>query len=151
RYMPYVALPPGTRASRLAVASARWDAILLIRPDLTPAIDLQRKLIGPVIALSDRIQQRRLPPLSLPAKDVAAKLAKAIPPLAAEPIPIPTAVLKPTLIDLCIELGRGGAGEAAEHIRTAIDAGTLDAGSLLTASLGRDQKAIQTGGAHRGL
>jgi FdhE protein len=149
--MPYVPLPPGTRASRLTVATARWDAIVAIRPDLTPAIDLQRKLIGLVIDLADRVERSRLPRLSLPAKYVAAKLSKGVPALAAEPIPMPTAVLRPTLLELCTELARGGAGESAEHIRTAIDAGTLEAGSLLTASLGRDQKAIKTGGAHRGL
>jgi FdhE protein len=149
--MPYVALPLATRASRRALADARWNAILLVRPDLAPAIDLQRKLIGPVIDVADRIAQGRLPRLSLPAKYVAAKLTKGIPALAAEPIPMPTALLKPTLLELCRELANGGAGESAEHIRTAIDAGTLEAGSLLTASLSRDQKAIKTGGVHRGL
>ena len=64
---------------------------------------------------------------------------------------MPTALLKPTLLDLCRQLALGGAGDSAEHIRSAIDAGTLEAGSLLTASLGRDQKAIKTGGVHRGL
>jgi FdhE protein len=149
--MPYVALVPATRASRLAMATARWDAILAVRPDLTPAIELQRKLIGPVIDLTDRVEHSRLPRLSLPARYVAAKLAKGVPAFAAEPIPMPTAVLKPTLLELCRELARGGAGDSAEHIRTAIDAGTLEAGSLLTASLNRDQKAIKVGGAHRGL
>ena len=45
----------------------------------------------------------------------------------------------------------GGAGEAAEHIKAPIDETRLDAGSLLTASLNRDQAAIRTGAAHRGL
>jgi FdhE protein len=149
--MAYVALPPTTRESRLAAATDRWNSILRVRPDLTPAVDLQRQLIGPVIALADAFEHGRMPRLSLPAKYVAAKLAKGIPAFAAEPIPMPANVIRPTLLKLCEELARGGAGEAAEHIRSAIDAGSLEAGSLLSASLNRDQKAIKTGGVHRGL
>lgn len=149
--MAYVALPPATRESRLAVATDRWNSILRVRPDLAPAIDLQRQLIGPVIALTDTFEHGRMPRLSLPPKYVAAKLAKGIPAFAAEPIPMPANVIRPTLLKLCEELARGGAGDAAEHIRSAIDAGTLEAGSLLSASLNRDQKAIKTGGVHRGL
>ncbi len=114
--MPYVALPPATRALRLAVATERWDAILLARPDLAPAVELQRKLIGPVIALAETLKHGRLPRLSLPARYLAAKLGKGVPALAAEPIPMPTATLKPTLLTLCDELAKGGAGAAAEHI-----------------------------------
>src|SRR5262245_55244266 len=106
--MPYVALPPSTRATRLALATARWDAILLVRPDLAPAIDLQRKLIGSIIELADQIEHGRLPRLSLPGKYLAAKLAKGVPAFAAEPIPIPTALLRPILLDLCRELAAAG-------------------------------------------
>ena len=68
-----------------------------------------------------------------------------------QPIPLPVQILQATLLRLCDELAAGGAGEAAAHIKAAIEGGTLDAGSLLTASLARDQHAIRTGAAHRGL
>jgi hypothetical protein len=55
------------------------------------------------------------------------------------------------LLQLCSELAASGAGEVAEHIRSAIDGRSLDAGSLLSASLSRDQGAIRTGAVHRGL
>src|SRR5207244_1749709 len=48
-------------------------------------------------------------------------------------------------------LAAGGAGDTATHIRDAIVSGTMDAGSLLGASLTRDQAAIRTGATHRGL
>lgn len=149
--MPFVALEPATRQSRLAEASRRWDALLVSRPDLAPAIALQHKLIGLVVDLADVIEHGRLPRLSLPPKYLAAKLARGVPALAGEPIPMPVAVLKPTLLRLCEELSAGGAGEAADHIKAALDEARLDAGSLLTASLTRDQQAIRTGAAHRGL
>lgn len=149
--MPYVALPPATQESRLAVARARWDAILHVRPDLLPAIALQRSLIEPVIALTDALGQGRVPRLSLPPKYLAAKLGKRIPALAAEPIPMPAALLKPTLLELCRHLADGGGGEPAMQIHSAFDAGTLDAGAVLSATLSRDQKAIKLAAVHRRL
>lgn len=149
--MPPVALDPATRQSRLADGTRRWDALQAAQPDLAPAVDLQRQLIGLVIDLMDVIDRGRLPRLSLPPKYLAAKLARGVPALSGEPIPLPVAVLTPTLIRLCEELAAGGAGETAEHIKAALVETRMDAGSLLTASLLRDQQAIRVGAAHRGL
>ena len=80
-----------------------------------------------------------------------AKLARGVPALTGEPIPLPVPVLKPTLVRLCEALGEGGAGDAATHIRDAIDGGNIEPGSLLAASLTRNQAAIRTGATHRGL
>lgn len=149
--MPYVALPAISHEARLAVARSRWDAILHVRPDLQPAIALQQSLLEPVIDLADGLAHARLPRLSLPPRYVAAKLDKHIPALAAEPIPLPTAAITPTLRDLCRHLADGGGGEPALKILSAIDAGTLDAGAVLNAALTRDQKAIKIGAVHRQL
>jgi FdhE protein len=149
--MPYVALAPASRQSRLAAAAARWSTLLAHRPDLAPAVDLQRHLLGVVVSLTETMDQRRLPRLSLPANYLAAKLATGVPALAEEPIPLPVPLLRPALLELCQHLSRGGAKEAADHIYTAIDETRMDAGSLLSASLKRDQAAIRTGAVHRGL
>jgi FdhE protein len=149
--MPFVALEPATRESRLAEASRRWDALVAARPDLAPAVALQRQLLGLVIDLADVIERGRLPRLSLPPKYLAAKLARGVPALSGEPIPLPVDVIKPTLLRLCDELSTGGAGESADHIKAALDETRMDAGSLLSASLARDTHAIRTGAAHRGL
>ena len=66
--MPHVALeviPPGPL---LASAAARWEAILTSRPDLEPAVVLQRRLLAEVIALAGAIERGKLPRLSLPPK-----------------------------------------------------------------------------------
>ena len=135
----------------LASARARWSAILAARPDLAPAIDLQERLLGIVIRTTETLAAGRLPRLSLPAKYVAAKLERGVAALAGEPIPVPVAVLSPPLVDLCTALASGGAGDAAAHIAHEIETKRLDAGSLLAASLARDQIAIRTGAVHRGL
>ncbi len=149
--MPFVALAPASRESRLALAATRWARILAAQPDLAPAVALQRRLIRLVVDLTEIIEHGRLPKLSLPPKYLAAKLARGVPVLAGEPIPLPVAALKPTLLSLCDELSRGGAGEAGDHIRSAIVEARLDAGSLLTASLARDQKVIRASGERLGL
>jgi FdhE protein len=149
--MPYILLPPTPRDEIDATAGARWNAIIEARPDLATAVALQRRLLARVMTLERTIEGGRLPRLSLPPKYLAAKLARGVPALAGEPIPLPVAALAATLKQLCRELAEGGAGEAAEHIRTAVESGTLDAGSLLGASLSRDQNAIRTGAVHRGL
>lgn len=149
--MPYVALAPAAREARQAAAALRWDALAVLRPELQPAVALQRDLLALVSDLSEVIEHGRLPRLSLPLRYLAAKLERGVPALTGEPIPIPVQVLKSTLLHLCDALARGGAGEAAHHIRAHIDETRIDAGSLLSASLKRDQATIRTAALHGGL
>lgn len=149
--MPYIVVRPVDRAALVSLATARWDALELARPDLEPAVALQRRLITLVIDTASAVDGGRLPRLSLPARYLAAKLARGVPALAGEPIPLPVPMLAQSLSHLCDALEQGGAGEAAAHIRTSIASGAMDAGSLLTASLARNQDAIRQGAIHRGL
>src|SRR2546425_4003346 len=137
--MPYVAVPAASRDARLAGARERWEAVLTARPDLEPAVRLQRRLIAIVVELGHAIDQGRLPRLSLPPKYLAAKLRRGVPALAAEPIPLPVQMLTQPLLELCSELAAGGAAEAADHIRSAIESGNIEAGTVLAAAPSRDQ------------
>src|SRR5216683_5386369 len=107
--MPFLALEPASRESRLAEAAVRWDALLAARPDLEPAVALQRRLIGLVVDLAQTVERGRLPRLSLPPKYLAAKLSRGVPALAGEPIPLPVEALKTALVGLCDALASGGA------------------------------------------
>jgi len=149
--MPYVAVESIDPPDLLATAERRWTTMSAARPDLQPAIDLQRALLTTVVEVAASIDRRRLPRLSLPPKYVAAKLSRGVPALAAEPIPVPAAALTAPLVRLARELAAGGAADAADHIRSAIETGAVDAASLLAASLARDQDAIRQGAVHRGL
>jgi FdhE protein len=149
--MPYVPISPVFRPKLTDSAERRWQAIGEARPDLLPALALQRQLLTRVLELAAVLDGGRLPKLSLPPRYLAAKLARGVPALAGEPIPLPLPALTPTLLHLCDALASGGAGEAAQHIKDAIGGGTIEAGSLLASSLHRDQSAIRTGAAHRGL
>jgi FdhE protein len=149
--MPHVLIPAISPQNQADLAEQRWRGVLAGRPDLSPALDLQRRLLRLVSDLAATLETGRLPRLSLPPKYLAAKLARGVPVLAGEPIPLPVAVLRPALGQLCEALAEGGAGEAATHIRDAVVNGSIESGSLLTASLARNQAAIRTGASHRGL
>jgi FdhE protein len=152
--MPYVSVPagPGGRFGPvLDTAERRWRQILDARPDLAPAVDLQRRLLSVVTDLGQHIENGRLPRLSLPPKYLAAKLARGVPVFAGEPLPLPVPLMKNALVELSEALAAGGAGDTARHIRDAIDSGNVEAGSLLAASLTRNQAAIRAGAIHRGL
>jgi FdhE protein len=149
--MPYVQIRASSRDTLTESAEARWRRIRGERPDLEPALALQRRLLGSVLDAAASIAGGRLPRLSLPPKYIAAKLTRGVPALAGEPIPVPAPALTPFLLDMCDALATGGAGDAAERIKHAIASGGIDAASLLTASLHRDQTALRTGAVHRGL
>jgi FdhE protein len=149
--MPLVIVEPLTREELLATSAQRWEALRSARPDLAPAVDLQQRLLTIVVNAAHAIASGRLPRLSLPPKYLAAKLMRGVPVFAGEPIPVPLGLLQTSLFQLCDALAKGGAAESAEHIKTAIADGTMEAGSLLTASLTRNQDAIRTGSVHRGL
>ena len=118
--MPYVTIPSISRENIKKSAERRWEAVRLSRPDLEPALELQRRLLSLVADLGGLLERGRLPRLSLPPKYLAAKLARGVPAFAGEPIPVPAPVIRPTLLGLCEALEAGGAGEAAAHIREAV-------------------------------
>jgi hypothetical protein len=149
--MPYVAVLGQKPTVLDDTADRRWDAVLAARPDLAPAISLQRRLLTLVRELDTTLGAGKLPRLSLPPKYLAAKLGRGVPAFAGEPIPLPIAPMRTALLGLCEALATGGAGDSAAHIRAAIDSGQMDAGSLVAATLSRNQSAIRTGAAHRGL
>jgi FdhE protein len=149
--MPYVAQPPVTTQSRLDWASLRWNQVLAHRPDLEAAVELQRGLLGDVIDLAHRVDRARLPRLSLPPRYLAAKLGRGVPALAGEPIPIPVSLLQTTLLQLCNRLSTGAAAQGAGQIRSVLEGGRLDVGSLLTVSLSRDQEAMRSAAIHLGV
>src|SRR5262249_145197 len=146
-----VPVADGSPAERRQAAEDRWRTIESERPDLAPAVALQRRLLALVVDLARALESGRVPRLSLPPKYLAAKLSRGVPAFAGEPIPLPVRLLTSTLVQLCSALADGGAGQAAAHIGDAIATGQMEPGSLLAASLARDQPAIRTGAVHRGL
>jgi FdhE protein len=148
--MPLVTVPRPSPAELHDISTRRWDALRAARPDLVPAVDLQQRLLSIVVSTAAALEGK-LPRLSLPPKYLEAKLKRGVPILSGEPIPVPVQLLKASFLQLCDALAAGGAGEAATHIKASVAEGHIDAGSLMTASLARNQEAIRQGSVHRGL
>jgi FdhE protein len=125
------------------LVDTRLHELAAARPDLVPAVDLQRSLLGREIDLLDVIATGGLPGLSLPPGYLAAKLRRGIPILHGEPIPLPIRLLKLSAREFCDRLAEGGAGEAAAAVARALDTRTLDADALLSACFGRDQRRVR--------
>jgi hypothetical protein len=129
-------------------ALERWAEIGAISPDLTPAAALQRRLLRLILDGSSRLD---LPlPSGLTAPSAKEKWRRGVPALRNEEVPAPEA-LKDLLPDFCTAIAEGGAGDSALHIRDALLHGDIDAGSLLSVSLARNQKAVRTSALHMGF
>ena len=70
--MPYVPISPVFRPKLTDSAEQRWQAIGEARPDLLPALVLQRQLLTRVLDLAAVLGGGRLPKLSLPPRYLAA-------------------------------------------------------------------------------
>jgi FdhE protein len=87
---------------------------------------------------------------TLTPASIRERWARGLPALRNEATPIPPR-LKEVLLPICTALADCGAGESALHIRDAIARQGIDADSLLSVSLARNQKAIRTSALHMGL
>ena len=149
--MPYMPIPAGAGRDLHELAERRWRTVIEARPDLVPAVALQRRLLAIVADVSLKLDDAPLPRLSLSAESAATKLTRGVPALAGEPIPLPMPLLGPPLLQFCATLAEGGAGGAAAHIETALSTGEIDPASLLAACLARNQCAIRAGAVEHGL
>ena len=123
--------------------AARLDGLAAVRPDLAPAVALQRALLSRQIDLLEVIRKGGLPGLTMPAGYLTAKLRRGIPVLHGEPTPLPGRLLELAAREFCDTLAGGGAGEAAAAVARALDGRTLDAGALVSACFGRDQRRVR--------
>jgi FdhE protein len=130
------------------LATAEWAEITANSPDLAPAVALQQRLLRLMIDASTGLNEASLGTLTVAA--IRDKWARGLPALRNEVTPIPPN-LKHILLPLCTALAECGAGESALHIRDAIAAKGIDADSLLSVSLARNQKAIRTSALHMGF
>lgn len=138
-------------ASTLEVAERRWQEIVDGHPDLEPAIALQRRLVTRSLALEVVIDRRMPATVDLDRIDAVAKLQRKTPILAAEAITVDAGPVVPFVLGFCEDLASGETGGAAERLGRTLDRAEIDVGSLLSASLGRQQDAIRTKAHHVGV
>ena len=132
-------------------ATRRWAELTARFPDLEPAIELQRKLLGEVIEVLDRLDRSGAVARPLPPAAIVEKLQRGVPALRGEALAIPAGELAPSLDRFCEHLANGGAGDVARHVMESLQSGRINRASLLASSLARDQKAIHQGATQMSL
>lgn len=132
-------------------AERRWQAILGARPDLQPAVALQRRLVARIAQADEALAADAVRlPLEPPAA-IEARLAGGVPALRGCRAPLPVHVLVPLTIDCARLLAGEGGSEAAGRVVEALEGGRINAASLLAASLARDERSIRRTAAHMGF
>jgi hypothetical protein len=126
----------------------RWAQIRAISSDLDAAVALQQRLLRLILDAAARLDE--VVPSTLTSAPVIDKWRRAVPALRNEKVPIPES-LKSPLTAICMAIAEGGAGDSALRIRDALVHGDIDAESLLSVSLARNQKAIRTSALHMGF
>ena len=139
------------RAELLSQAEERWQALLGERPDLAPAIALQRALVTRSLDLAAQVDASFAPRPPRSSAALVARLAAGHPVVVDEPPEFDATRLAPFVLGFCDDLASGGAGGAALRVRTLLERGEIDIASLLSASLTRQQTAIRTKANHVGV
>ena len=135
----------------LETAERQWRVLAARRPDIEPAIAVQRRLLRRALALGSQSETFPAIPATLTPTEVARKLEEGRPVLIGETIETDGSVLTPFLLGFCDDLESGSAGKAAGRLRSTLERGDIDCGSLISASLTRRRDAILTKAHHIGV
>jgi Protein involved in formate dehydrogenase formation len=141
-------VPPQHPDALWRLATAQWAEITRNSPDLAPAVALQQRLLRLMLDASTALEEVAEAPLT--SESICEKWSRGLPAWRNETIAIPPG-LKEILLPICTALAECGAGESALRIRDAIATQGIDADSLLSVSLARNQKAIRTSALHMGF
>ncbi len=141
-------LPDAVPTDLLAAAEPRWLRITDERPDLAAAVDLQRVLVtrsAEVAAAAGRLTHHA----TAAPDDLLGRLAREdAPVLDLAVATLDVAALTTVLLGFCDDFASGGVGDPAIRVRAAIERGEMESGSLLRASLARQQTAIRMRAEH---
>lgn len=141
-----------TAASTLLdLAEVRWTDLASTRPDLGPAIAMQRSFVSRTIEAVAQLGAAEITDITLEPALAATKLRAATPVLRGEVLALPVELLGPLALQACDDLAAGGAGDVARNVRACIEAGRVDMGSLLAASFDRNQDAIRIKALHESI
>ena len=131
-------------------AERRWQTLVTERPDLGPPVDLQRVLVTRSLELAEETTGATRGLSAAPA-ELLDRFARAEAPVLDLAVDVDAGRLTPFLFGFCDDFASGGAGAPARRVRAALQGEDIDIGSLLRASLGRQQEAIRTRANHAGI
>ena len=123
-------------------ADGRWLKMVESRPDLASAVELQRILVTRSIELSGDLSLIE-PGITAIPEDIFERFKRQQAPVLELAVELNIDRLVPYLIGFCNDFAAGGAGEPAKNIRRVIEQKEIEPGSLLHASLLRQQSPIR--------
>lgn len=138
------------RDDPLDEAEPRWLRLVDERPDLGPAVELQRVLVTRSVELSAEATAITRGASAAPA-DLLDRLQRQRAPVLDLAVDLDVDRLLPFLLGFCDDFIAGGAAEPARRVRAVIERGEIEPGSLLRASLARRQGAIRERSNHIGV
>jgi len=125
-------------------AEQKWRLALNLRPELDPAIKIQRRVTNRILALAKIIDEKLPVQTNFEIPSLVNKLVGGTPILAGEWLEVDSSSLSTFAMGFCEDLAQGEAGAPAERLRLILDEGRVEIGSLVSTSLGRGQKEIRT-------
>ena len=134
----------------LDAAERRWQQTADDRPELAAAVDLQRVLVTRSTELAAETARIARGASAAPP-DLLERLRRGEAPVLDLAVEVDAERVLPFLLGFCNDFATGGAGEPARRVRAAIERREIDPGSLLRASLARQQEAIRMRAHHLGL
>ena len=123
-------------------AESRWHKIVETRPDLASAVELQRILVTRSIELGGDTSLIEHGITAIP-EDIFQRFKQQQAPVLELAVQLNSERLVPYLIGFCNDFAASGAGEPAKHIRRVLEQKDIEPGSLLRASLMRQQSPIR--------
>ena len=137
-------------ADPLDAAEPRWARLVDDRPELGPAVELQRVLVTRSLELAAEAD-RIIGGASAAPADLLERLRGRRAPVLDLAVDVDTDRLLPFLLGFCDDFAAGGAGDPARRVRAVLERGEIEPGSLLRASLARRQQAIRQRADHVGI
>ena len=131
-------------------AERRWLRLVDERPDLGPAVDLQRVLVTRSVELMAETA-RIIRGASAAPPDLLERIRRQRAPVLDLAVDLDVDRLLPFLLGFCDDFAAGGAGDPARRVRAALGNGAFEPGSLVRASLARRQEAIRRRANHVGV
>ena len=128
-------------------ADRRWLEIIESRPDLASAVELQRILVTRSIELSSDTSLIE-PGITAIPEDILGRFKQQQAPVLELAVQLNIDRLVPYLMGFCNDFATSGAGEPAKHICRVLEQEDIEPGSLLHASLMRQQSSIRTRATH---
>ena len=123
-------------------ADCRWLAIIETQPDLASAVELQRVLVTRSMELTDDTSLIR-PGITAIPEDIFERFKQQQAPVLELAVELNIDRFVPYLLGFCTDFVASGAVEPAKNIRRVLEQGEIEPGSLLHASLLRQQSPIR--------